>query len=137
MRVRVVGERHLPRSVDRIRLLEACEALSEWFGIDASLTVRIRCYDIGLLGSTYVEGCRKPRVVELYADTIKKNATRTKSQRWLYAVTLTHEFVHLSQEHRGSSGIPADAEEAEAEALERVYAPHVLKILQGRAGAQG
>jgi len=37
----------------------------------------------------------------------------------------------MSQEHRGSSGIPEAAEEAEALSLERVFAPYAIKILRG------
>jgi len=132
MRVRVKGAKHLPRSVRADNLAEATATLAEWFGIDRIITVRIRCYDVGLMGSVSVEGCRKPVGLDLFADQIEKWARRRrKSIREGYAVTLAHEMVHMSQEHRGSSGIPEAAEEAEALSLERVFAPYAIKILRG------
>jgi len=121
-------------SVSLTQLIQAASELAEWFGLDSKIDIRIRCYDVGMLGSIKIEGCRAHSCVELYADAIREwSRSNSKSMRETYAIVLVHEMVHLSQEFRGSSNVPDEAEENEALALEKVYAPHVLRILQGRA----
>lgn len=134
LRVRLQGEDNLPRSVNPEQFVEAARRVGRMLGVVGRLVLRVRNSEAGMMAATLQRACRY-HTIDFYDPMIREEAKTPPpgSIREQYAVSLAHELVHISQDMRGSDGLPEDVEEHEAMQLEEVYGPVIIEILKGES----
>ena len=125
MRVRIQGERFLPPWTDAQRMTAAVERVAGLLGIAGEIQIDVRPWRSKTLGKV------DDGVIVLYHRTFYKRRIdpRWRTPERLWAWTIAHELVHLSQHKRGAV-LPGDFAEPEAEALEPIYGP-IIEDMQG------
>jgi len=132
LKVKIHDGENLPISINAELFADAAQSVGRMLGISGTLMIRIRRSVSGMLAATVQRNCRF-RTIDFYDHEIREEA-KDKPRRAIrdcYALTLAHELAHISQDMRGSEGLPPDVEELEAMKLEEVYGPVIMDILKG------